>query len=590
MKDQSGFFAKIANRLKKLFAQQPSPPPFEDPSRTVFDGLVGFLPIVENDARRSGDIEGADRLAGYMRYFQNLHGQGCVALLSPNERARLSKFLRECSHDYKSVSGPRDMREVRAGRIRISEYLASEVENGNLQGNIREKELSEVLTLLDRKRHSKTPQPTETFEDPSRRVNEGFREFLPLVERDMRGLGEAAIADGLAELKERFDLGHRERFVPFFTSDEKKRFSKLLTQASLKYKSAQVEDKDRTPVDQCSRIAQYLATAISEGDVYGEIRDKDLSDFLDVIASISPPVPTQPTDSRQTITYAEVLLQLLPLVAKELPEAAHLCAKLPKTPQLIIEIGESYLRPQYNVRGTPDEEFYRNRHVSFRTIAKHYEQDTQNTPVKEQWIIDTLRAVPPHKPVSEKPKHEPEAKKTSGLPQPFKASPPSTESTTRQTQDAIKKAFQLEPTPQPKPSPIPPLDFSDSTRLCTVKEYLIQLLPAIQEDLTNGSFRSDHGDIRQTLAAAVPAFIDALSSGGEMDGLLLQRVTLLEGVAEIYAEEIRKHPQYPHVFLSSAIEKYKTVKYIRQRVQSGNLDTSVTQGDINFFNSTLELP
>lgn len=340
---------------------------------------------------------------------------------------------------------------------------------------------------------SKTPPPTETFEDPSRCVSDGYREFLPIIEADMRGWGETAIADGLAVFKKRFDQGVRDRYIPFLMPDEKKRLSKLLTKASRKYKGARIEDKDRTQMAQRTRISQYLAEELSKGNLYDKIHDKDLSDFLEGLAPKHPTVP------------------------------------MPK-------------------------------------------------PAPEKSIQPDV------------PKQEPTPAKTSGLPKPYKEQPPGTESSTKQYQDAIRKIFQSERPGQLTPSSIPPLDFSDSTHLSTVKEYLIELLPAMQEDLTNGSFRAEHGDIQQTLASAVPAFVDALSSGDEMGGLLLQLVTLLEGIAGIYAKEIREHPQYPKVFLSSAIEKYKIVKYLAQKAQYGSLDTSITQGDINFFNSTLQLP
>lgn len=359
MKENPGLFIWLANRLRKLFSRRPPPPPFEDSSRNVFDGLVEFLPIAEVDLRNMGRTQLADSLGSYSRYFLNLHRQGFVAFLTPDQGEELSKLLTKVSYEYKTASVPRPYRAQLANLVQIAKYLALEALNVNM---------------------------------------------------------------------------------------------------------------------------------------HGKIRKKTLSDFLDLLSPKDRPAPAPP-------------------------------------------------------------------------------------PTLEQ----------PKQPPAPEPK--PEVATTRALPKPFKAPPPGTEATTTQQQEAIRKAFQPErPTPPPTSLIPPSLDFSDSTHLFTLKEYLIELLPAIQEDLRVGYFRANHGDIRQIIAAAVPPFIDALSSDGPTDGLLSQRVTFLEKLAEIYANEIRAHPKYPNVFFSSAIEKYRTVKYLAHKAQYGSLNTSITQGDINFFNSTLTIP
>ena len=91
----------------------------------------------------------------------------------------------------------------------------------------------------------------------------------------------------------------------------------------------------------------------------------------------------------------------------------------------------------------------------------------------------------------------------------------------------------------------------------------------------------------------MPEILNALS-GDKIIGILSQLPRFFESLSTIYANEIRAHPQYPKVFLSSAIENYRAVKYITARTRRTDLELCleefVTQADINFFNSTLTLP
>lgn len=158
MKKQPGFFGRLANQLKKPFISQPPAPPFEDPSRSVFDGLVGFLPVAEFQLREGREKLTA-RLKTYNKYFLNLHRQGFVAFLSSDQGEQLSELLTEVSYEYKTANMPPAYRAMCADRARIAKYLALEALSVNMHGKIREKTLSDFLDLLSSEARPAPPQP-----------------------------------------------------------------------------------------------------------------------------------------------------------------------------------------------------------------------------------------------------------------------------------------------------------------------------------------------------------------------------------------------------------------------------------------------